>query len=318
MRRLLRGLGSALALLVGLLGLPVALVRLGGPLPDAFDWGSVREALLTPDDGTVLLGVLTVVGWVAWLVFAVSVLAELVALASHQRLRIRLPGLAGPQRLAATLLIAVVAIVSLPHLPNAPPVNAVPSAPRAVTPSAPLTPTGARTVAPTGAATRAAEAVPAGAAESVPADDDGIHLRGPSGRAAVVKHRVVSGDDLWSLAERYYDDGREWRKIAAANPTRLSGGPDRLQPGWTLTIPDVAAEPDGDVTVRPGDTLSSIAAAELGSANRWSELYAANRAQLDSPDELAVGMELSVPPETTGTGDDGVSRRPRSGWNLDR
>ena len=39
----------------------------------------MREALLTPDDGTVLLGLITIVGWVAWLVFAVSVLAELVA-----------------------------------------------------------------------------------------------------------------------------------------------------------------------------------------------------------------------------------------------
>ena len=31
-------------------------------------------------------------------------------------------------------------------------------------------------------------------------------------------HVVAAGDDLWTLAERYYDDGREWRRIVAANP----------------------------------------------------------------------------------------------------
>ena len=32
------------------------------------------------------------------------------------------------------------------------------------------------------------------------------------------EHVVQAGDDLWSLAERYYGNGRQWRKIAAANP----------------------------------------------------------------------------------------------------
>ena len=56
--------------------------------------------------------------------------------------------------------------------------------------------------------------------------------------AAGVRHTVDPGDDLWSLAERYYGEGREWRRIAAANPDRLTGGPDRLVPGWRLLIPD--------------------------------------------------------------------------------
>ena len=223
---------------------------------------------------------------------------ELAALVSHERLRIRLPGLAGPQRLAATLLIAVVAVVSVPHLPNAPPVGAVPSAPGRASP-AESPPT---SLAPPGLA----ETAP------VPPVEEEIRLTGPSGQVQSVQHRVVGGDDLWTLAERYYGEGREWRKIAAANPTRLSGGPDRLEAGWTLVIPDVQEDSDGDVTVRPGDTLSSIAAAELGSARRWSELYAANRAQLEDPDTLAVGMELSLPKETkTSPADDDGPPRPR-------
>jgi phage tail protein X len=278
-RRLGRGIAATLALLLGLVGLPLALVKLGSPWPAGVDWGLLGEALFTPDDGTILLGLLTVAGWVAWLVFAVSVLAELVALASHQRLRIRVPGLAGPQRLAAVLLVAVVAILSLPHLPNAPPESGVPSAPGPVVPAVTAPPSGAPD-APVNVAREA---------------DEPMQLTGPTGRDQTVRHRVASGDDLWTLAERYYGKGQEWRKIAAANPTVLTGGPDRLQPGWTLVIPDVESVAEGGVTVRPGDTLSSIAAAELGSADAWSALYAANRSQLDDPNELAVGMRLSLP-----------------------
>ena len=113
--RVLRGLGALALLLLGLVGIPVALVMLGGnPLPAAVTWDGVRDALLTRDDGTLLVGVVTVVGWIAWLVFAVSVISELLALLSGERIRLSLPGLAGPQRVAAGLLLSVVAMVATP------------------------------------------------------------------------------------------------------------------------------------------------------------------------------------------------------------
>ena len=34
-------------------------------------------------------------------------------------------------------------------------------------------------------------------------------------------HVVEPGDDLWSLAQRYYGDGASWRRIAQANQTVL-------------------------------------------------------------------------------------------------
>ena len=104
---MLRGLASLVLLLVTVLGVPVALV---GPRWQSaarhglLGWRSV-DALLTPDDGTILIGLITVVGWAAWLVFTVSVVSELIALVSRQRIRITLPGLAGPQRMAAGLLL---------------------------------------------------------------------------------------------------------------------------------------------------------------------------------------------------------------------
>ncbi len=48
-------------------------------------------------------------------------------------------------------------------------------------------------------------------------------------------------------------------------------------------------------TVAPGDTLWTISAARLGSSERWVEIYALNRAILESPDVIEVGQVLRIP-----------------------
>ena len=73
------------------------------------------HALLTPSTAQSWLALITIVGWLAWLVFAVSVISELVAIVSQQRIRIRLPGLDAPQRFAAGLLISVITMISVPQ-----------------------------------------------------------------------------------------------------------------------------------------------------------------------------------------------------------
>ena len=277
MARLIRGLGSLAVLLLGIAGVPVALAFLGGnPLPDELTWSALRRALFTPADGMILVGLITMVGWLAWLVFALSVISELVALVSQQRIRIRLPGLDAPQRFAAGLLISVVTMISVPHAVQADPHSGhqVVAAAAAPEPAAVIIEPTETPQAPVPAAPR-------------------------TGRVDHATHHVVqAGDDLWSLAERYYGDGRDWRKIAAANPTVLTGGPDRLQVGWRLKIPDLDHDvPRGDrmITIRRGDTLSSLAERTLGSSARWKDIFQINRAQLSDPDELAVGMRLVLP-----------------------
>lgn len=47
---------------------------------------------------------------------------------------------------------------------------------------------------------------------------------------------VQKGDTLWAIAERFYGEGREWRRIYEANEDRIED-PDLIQPGWELTIP---------------------------------------------------------------------------------
>ena len=77
MARLIRGLSSLAVLVLGTLGVPVALAFLGGnPLPEELTWNAVQRALFTPVDGMILVGLITIVGWLAWLVFMLSVISE--------------------------------------------------------------------------------------------------------------------------------------------------------------------------------------------------------------------------------------------------
>ncbi|GAA1429354.1 BTAD domain-containing putative transcriptional regulator [Microlunatus lacustris] len=286
MSRWLRGVG-ALLLLVGLVaGVPLLLLAVGARWPTTWS----PQVLLRPDDGTVLLALITVVAWLAWGVLVLSVLAELVTVVTRSRVRVRLPGLAGPQRMVAGLVVAVLSLAvapAVPHLGLPPPV-AQAQVPRPV--ASPVD----------------QHRTPEAPARATPTVAD------PS----AVVHEVQAGDDLWTLAERYYGNGPDWRRIAAANPDRLTGGPDRLEVGWRLQVPGVrpAATPpvetEESVTVRRGDSLSSIAQRELGDDDRWPELYDANRMVLDDPDLLETGMQLQLPGETEVESEAPVPSRP--------
>lgn len=56
----------------------------------------------------------------------------------------------------------------------------------------------------------------------------------PAAPAGQRRHTVASGDTLWDLAQRYYGNGNQWRKIADANGIR---DPRKLRVGTVLTIP---------------------------------------------------------------------------------
>jgi LysM repeat protein len=60
--------------------------------------------------------------------------------------------------------------------------------------------------------------------------------------------------------------------------------------------PRATAPAGGAYTVRPGDTLSAIAARTLGSAARWRELYELNRVAIGpNPGAIKVGTRLRMP-----------------------
>ena len=71
-----------------------------------------------------------------------------------------------------------------------------------------------------------------------------------TGAASTKTYTVQSGDCLWNLAEKYYGDGTQYKKLAAANPEIKN--PNLIYPGQVLTIPPAddlpAASPDSAST----------------------------------------------------------------------
>ncbi len=108
--RLLRTVAGLVGVAVALVGIPAALWALGGnPLPSTISVDALRAgALFTPDDGQLLIRIISWVGWLAWLVFAISLVVELVAQISGRS--IRLPGLRVPQLAAAPLVAMLLAV----------------------------------------------------------------------------------------------------------------------------------------------------------------------------------------------------------------
>ena len=146
-------------------------------------------------------------------------------------------------------------------------------------------------------------------------------------------HEVRSGESLWVIAERYYDNGGYWKRIAEANRD-VVGADGTVREGIKLVIPDHAGRANRavqkedrrttagrenrkssadsrervqasrrqksaskTVVVEEGDTLSSIAQKHLGSGRRWPALYKVNRDKLANPDAVYVGQVLRLPAE---------------------
>lgn len=107
-RNFARGVMALLALLVLLAGVPAGLLLVAGsPVPHVLPgWHHVVATLTQPDNGTVFLGAVRLVSWVAWLAFAFSVAADITArIRGRQAPRLR--GLSGAQRLAAYLVTSI-------------------------------------------------------------------------------------------------------------------------------------------------------------------------------------------------------------------
>jgi|GEM_PF-1488581 len=124
---------------------------------------------------------------------------------------------------------------------------------------------------------------------------------------------VAAGDTLSALAARHLGSGQRWDDLLAANSDVLER-PEALREGMTLRLPGVvtpaasgratstapvpatASAPTGPTyTVKAGDNLTRIATRALGDGQRWDEIFAANRDQLDNPGQVREGMVLALP-----------------------
>lgn len=286
LRRRLQGLAALLSLVALMVGLPAALVAtVGNPLPGSIPTlGQWWQALTAPDDGTLALTVIGLLGWLVWAYLAVLILLETVA-----RLRGRtapmLPGWHAPQlgirRLVAT---AALVLVTAPLL-GTPTASAEPSP----------TPPAATATTQTAAGTSAV-ATPAGT---------GVRV-----------HVVTEGESLSSIAADELHDADRWPELAQASRRTVQPDgahltdPNIIHPGWRITIPAGTTQPQTErqartVVVRDGDTLAQLAQAHLGDPERWPEIYQASRttpqpdgARLTDPDIILPGWTLTIPGQT--------------------
>jgi DNA-binding SARP family transcriptional activator len=278
---LLRRLLALLLLATAVVGVPMGLWQLGDRfLPDGLpSWAQVTAVLNGPDTGVVFMGLLVVIGWAAWTLFAISVAVELVA-----QLRglppLRLPGLGGPQQMAGLLVAAVLGTGTVPML-------AAPAlAGSAVVAELPIEEPGP---------------VPAPAPDSPPAAPA---TAGPT-------YTVQPRDTLGRIAARCLGDWTRFEEILDLNRGRPQpdGGaltdPGLIRPGWALVLPAdatlSAAEPNADrVTVQPGDTLTEIA--EEHGLDSWRPIFDLNEGEplpgggrFTDPDLIRPGQVLDLP-----------------------
>lgn len=288
-RRLLTGI-TALAALVAVVG--------GVPLVLLIAWHHVGapiptlSQLTSRDDGTTFVRVLTGLGWAAWATFTWAVIAE----AAAQWHGWQLPALRWQQQMMAGLVASVSLMFTAPAVANAAPVAAAAFHPP-VAAVAYATPTD----------------TPAPTAPAVP---------------TYQVHTVQRGEQLTTLAHRYYGDRYQWTRIATANygldqpgGKALRPGETRVYPGWQLRLPtagmvtnELAAPtagpvPAGDVaasshlvyTIKHGDWLWYIADRYLGNPERYSDIAALNPGYFTAttgvhgPDHIQAGWHLILP-----------------------
>ena len=108
---------------------------------------------------------------------------------------------------------------------------------------------------------------------------------------------VQPGDTLSGIAQAELGDRDRWTEIFLLNRAVIRH-PHRIFPGQVLVLPP-AGPPTGSIPrlyiVRPGDTLGSIARAQLGNANRWPEIFALNRDIISNPNRIIPDQVLVLP-----------------------
>ncbi len=263
-RRSLSAIGSTLALLALVAGVPAVLLLLAGPIPVPTSWPSFDDITNTVDSAQVL-DVLVIVVWLAWLQFMVCVVVETLAAVRGGVLAAPIP-FSGPSQRLARLLVASVllagTVVGQVSIAQAAVLSGPggPAAGRAVAAAAPFSQSGAEAsarmlgsapVAVGGTELTAAQQAVANTGHAVASRAGGVldqDEKALDGRKVYIVEAPAGRhhDSLWAIAERHLGDGRRYQEIYKLNEGRSQ--PDGahlhlarlIQPGWRLIMPEDA------------------------------------------------------------------------------
>ena len=133
---------------------------------------------------------------------------------------------------------------------------------------------------------------------SLPKPSVTISVAPPSGsvKNSSPLHTVIMqpGDSLWKLAQQNLGRGSRWQELLAANPGIVD--PTRIAAGTEIVVPArvTGLKSDLKVTVKQGDTLSSIARVTYGRAAAWRCIAEANPEIADA-NRIYKGQQLLLP-----------------------
>lgn len=316
--RIVAGLGSTLVIVGLLIGIPVALLALAGsPIPaDIPSWQAVVDTLGSGgiSDG-LLVDIVAVVGWIAWLQVATSAVIEVVAWGrGRPATRLRLAGPAQPviRELIATAALLLSSSNASVHASTLPAHQVVAIAAALDTaPSATLVGDGHQLAADEG---------PSSAANNNP-----------------IPYTVVRYDTLWGLAETHLGDPLRWPQLYAINQGRPQpdGGvlcePDLIRPGWTLLFPADAAGLPHEITPArqpvpdpapvpaaptPTETEALNAPLPATASTDPPSSPASTSAATPSTDASAPAPDAPTPPSTDPSADEPDAAHRQTPWPL--
>ena len=302
---LARALGALVCLILLLLGPPAGLVTfVGWPLPESIpSLTAITEGARSGVPDEVLINTLAILGWLAWMQLALTVIIEAVAVLRNVSAP-ALPGLPGMQLGIGRLMVtAALLLGGLTNRSASTPFAAVPG-PAAAEPIAlVLEPEPAQSPATAATARRAASS--------------GVTSEQASQHTYVVQRH----DSWWGVAEALLGDGTRWRELRDLNVGRamndgyvITGTTDAMNDGWMIRVPAGAGTPLGasesvtaeDVIVEPGDNLWDLSEEHLeASIEReaadgeigpyWQEVISANQPGLGDPNLIHPGQAIHLP-----------------------
>jgi nucleoid-associated protein YgaU len=129
-----------------------------------------------------------------------------------------------------------------------------------------------------------------------PSEATSIAPSSASAKTSSPLHTVIiqPGDSLWKLAQQNLGRGSRWHELLAANPGIVD--PTRVPAGTEIVVPArvTGLKSDVKVTVKQGDTLTSIAQVTYGRAAAWRCIAQANPEIADA-NRIFEGQQLLLP-----------------------
>ncbi len=139
-------------------------------------------------------------------------------------------------------------------------------------------------------------------------------LNSESNDKIIATYKVVKGDDLWHIAEKFYRSGYNYVDIMKENKITGAG---IIVADQELRIPKVDAKKItvvevkevvadtnvkstasiaiGEYTTQKGDSYWSIAVRAYGDGYQWPKIYWANKVLFENPDVIYANTKITIP-----------------------